>query len=292
MKLPLRIAVICIKIIGTIHGVRAFMHRGDSPKPSPHITSGSLLVIALCFSVAPPVDAQTAIVAARTPEKIVIGADSRGIVGGDKSKIRSICKIRQTGRIFYAASGLAEVPETGFNVWDIVSEAFQRPNTFEEKIEAFEQSVKAPLSKALHYIRTVNPTDYRQKFDTRDKVALQIVFAVVESGVTRILIRDFQIATPDPISFNIYRRSCPGTCSTGSSVYFLGRKEAMLAYDAANPQIWPSKIETAVDTLIRIAIADQSDEVGLPIDILRITHEGAKWIQNEKKCPEIQNTVE
>jgi hypothetical protein len=214
--------------------------------------------------------AQTSIVAIRTPQKIFIGADSKGTKGGNKNKIVNVCKIRQFGGSFCAFSGLSEVPETHFRVWDITKNAFRHGNTLLDKINAFETLITTPLSKALHYVRQVNPTDFKRSFDTADKVVLQMIFATVEDGIPKIFVRDFQISTTDPITFNIHKKSCPGTCPTGRSVYFLGQKEAMMKYYDEHSEILRSGLDVAIDILIRVAITNSGDEVGLPIDILRV----------------------
>lgn len=238
----------------------------------------------------PPKDtlAQTSIVAIRTPQEIFIGADSKGTIGGDKNKIVNVCKIRQFGSSFCAFSGLIDVSETHFRVWDIATSAFRHGNTLLDKIDAFEALITAPLSKTLHYVREVNPADFKRSFDTEDKVVLGMIFAAVEDGIPKIFVRDFQMSTTDPITFNIHKKSCPGTCPTGRHVYFSGHKKAMMKYYDEHPEIQRSGLDVTIDTLIGVAITNCGDAVGLPIDILRITTDGAKWIQHKTECPEIQ----
>jgi len=236
--------------------------------------------------------AQTSIVAIRTAQEILIGADSKGTIGGNKNKIINVCKIRQFGGSFCAFSGLGDVPETHFKVWNITTNAFRCGNTLLEKINAFETLITAPLSEGLHYVREVNPAHFKRSFDTADKVVLEMIFATVEDGIPKIFLRSFQMSSADPITFNIHKKSCPGTCPTGRSVYFLGQKEAMMKYYDEHPEIQKARLDVAIDTLIRVAINNSGDEVGLPIDILRITVDGATWVQHKKECPEVQKHIQ
>jgi hypothetical protein len=48
----------------------------------------------------------------------------------------------------------------------------------------------------------------------------------------------------------------------------------------------------AIDILIRVAITNSGNDVGLPIDILRMTMDGATWVQHKKECPEIQKHIQ
>jgi hypothetical protein len=262
-------------------------HRPDYPKA--HITT----TVRLCFVtllLTAPCSAQTAIVAARSPDIVIIGADSKGVRGGNKSDIVSVCKVQQIAGVgfFYAVAGPSVNPPTHYDIDEIIRTAFHNEETLTEKVNRFERLIETPLSMTLEYIRRDNPAFYRQTFEGGDRVALEIVFAGVENGTPTLILRAFTIAHSDPISVRPYRRSCPGDCPTGIHVFYLGQKQAMFKFAASHPRLWDGKAESVIEKLIQVAIADKPDEVGPPIDILGITKDGAQWVQRKKECPDIQ----
>jgi hypothetical protein len=248
----------------------------------------SLLLVASWSGIASSVWADTAVVCIRTPDRIVIGADSKGTFRGAGNSNAPICKIRQVGDVFYAAAGILQHPGTGFVVWNIVDEALRGGFGIADKMTVLEDSAKLARARALSALKTVHPDDYEENFNKGDRAVLSIVFGTREKGELRVWSVDFQIATADPFSFNVHRKSCPGTCEDGNSIYFLGQKESMLAYYDSHPQLQNSKFEEIVDTLIGVAMLDKSDQVGPPVDILQVTPKGAEWVRNGKGCPEIR----
>src|SRR5262245_3908725 len=195
----------------------------------------ALFVCATALLVSIPTVHATAIVAARSPTLILIGADSKAIRGGDMSNTMSICKIEQIGQFYYAAAGLTHNPFISYTLSTIVEEAFREGKTLTDKINRFEQLVQIPLSRALEYVKRDNPKFFKEAFDHGDKVALGVVFAGVVDGELSLWALEFAFEHSYPMASALkisppHRSSCPGDCPTGYYTVFVGTKQAMANY--------------------------------------------------------------
>ena len=94
---------------------------------------------------------------------------------------------------------------------------------------------------------------------------------------------------------NVTKMDCPGLlCADGMGGNVLGESKAIKEYMANNPASF--NINSGPTFLVRkflqIEIDDQQDKVprkvGPPIDIIKVTKDGAEWIEHKKECPEIQ----
>lgn len=285
------IAYIYVKrhcVIDCESGRRVFptCHR-PAGKSEAHVTR-ALLACAAALLVFIPAAHATAIVAARSPTFIFIGADSKAIRGGNKADTVSLCKIEQLGKFYYAGAGLSDNPFVSYKLSKIVEEAFREGKTLTDKINRFERLVQTPLSKALEYVRRDNPRFFKDTFERGDRVALEVVFAGVVDGVPALTLRGFTIERFHPISASpTHRRNCPGDCPTGTHIYYMGWNKAMVNYAAMNPRVWDVGAVPAINKLLQIQANSTPNEVGGPIDILYITKDSAQWIQKKPECGEV-----
>ena len=65
----------------------------------------------------------------------------------------------------------------------------------------------------------------------------------------------------------------------------LGEGEAIAAYMEQNPKEWfrGTFVETA-KFFVTLEIKDKPQFVAFPIDVLRLTKDGAEWIQKKEGC--------
>lgn len=260
--------------------------RFHSPKFATSRMSAVLTCAAMLLLFIPAAYA-TAIVAARSPAFVFIGADSKAIRGGDKSDTMSVCKIAQVDTYFYAAAGLTENSIVNYELHAIIEEAFRGDDTLIEKISRFDRLVQVLLSNALEYVKQDNPSFFKHTFDRGDRVALEILFTGYVEGELFLTVRNFIIERQGPISVRVaHQRNCPGNCSTGTVSYFMGSKDAMVKYAERNPQVWDAGAAPAIKELLQIQATSTPDEVGGPIDILFISNDGTHWVQTKPECRE------
>ena len=231
----------------------------------------------------------TAMAAIRTPNEIVVAADSKVVHGDDSPDPDPLCKIRQIGDMFFAVHGMAEDTPSGFNVFPIIIKSGQQGGTISDRIAIFENLAKAPLEEALERLRVQKPIVYQR--NCIDIAPLGVIFFGFESNELVFYYRRFVVnphAGP-PVSVNIERRGCPGPdCPTGIAAVFVGPTEHVQRFMRNTPEYWKRNLIDVARSFVQMEIDEKLVDVGPPIDILRITQAGATWEQRKQECPDIQ----
>ncbi|MGO9137248.1 MAG: hypothetical protein ACLP9S_04605 [Syntrophales bacterium] len=238
--------------------------------------------------------ANTCVVAFWSPTEIIIGADSKrmGVVfegGLSRRFMTESCKIVQFGKIFFASSGLVEDSKVLYEATSLAREACGKDTMLSKKVSRFEKLIKTKLLSSLYRTQREAPVHFKKTFETGDRVIAQFFFAGYEQEQLRLIAIDFMLSTSRGGALNIVseRNECPG-CGRGDRyIMVIGQKEAIRKFYPESGNYF--KIAHPVDivrTLIELEIVDKSDEVGYPIDIIRIDKTGAKWIQRKQSCPD------
>ena len=245
----------------------------------------------------------TSIVAVRSNDEIVIGADSKTSLTPmlnnmtDPKGIEK-CKIVQTGNIFFASAGFAGIgpakfpgnidPE--FNIAEIIVNALKGEGSIECKVNNLEKILVANLSQIVEKERVENAAFFADRF------VRYPIFSIIVVGFDNddliIMDRTFKliISPLGSLSFEIGRFACPGDCQESFITIFAGRTEAIRKFlHENNSYLLNTDATTAVSNLVEMEIAKDSSFVGPPIDILRLTRKGAEWIKRKSLCPDIQN---
>ena len=232
----------------------------------------------------------TSIVAYWSPMEIVIAADSKRtrvfLKNGKEIVDKSdTCKIYQVKKVYLAGSGLVEDQQVGYNSKLLAVQAFSKGNDLLKEVIIFEELIKAQIPAAVNRHKQNNPESFKRKFEIDDRVIAQFIFAGQEKGELKLFGIDFMLAktTDGTIKIISERTECPG-CGSEKKILIAGRKESILQYLARNRLQTQDPIEI-VRTFIQIEIAGDSDNVGPPIDIIRIDKSGSKWIQKKIMCP-------
>ena len=227
--------------------------------------------------------AQTTIVAVRTPEEIVIGADSKMMDLRDRSFDSTICKIRKIDDLFFAFAGFLDIPGLQSDLTEVVREASRSGDSITEKIETFDGLIVRDWSQGLPDIRDDHPELYRQKL--RGKIVLQIAFAGIERGKPLLFMRYLKVVERGDVpSIVIYKKQCPGDCPLGKVYAFLGHTGALKEHMAGGTDIWDAGYAEGIRRLITIQMEAEPEHVGPPIDILRLDSTGYEWIQKKPEC--------
>lgn len=244
------------------------------------------MVLAISLSFAQTTFAQTTIVIARVSDFVLIGADSKLSYGESSIPSETFCKIGQSEDVFFAIAGTLKNDAIGWSVKESAIRASKTEGSLLDKVAAFERQVIPPLTQTLEMVKKDRPSFYEKKYNSGDKVALSIVFVRFEKGIPVILIREFQSLSPT--SINIIRTACPGNCNEKVQFYYLGQSDAIKHFvDKNPPSLTPHNIASFVNKLVEVEIEDRPNEVGPPIDILRVEKDSARWIQKKNECPDI-----
>jgi hypothetical protein len=235
----------------------------------------------------------TTIIALRDANQIIVGADS--LV--EHTIKKSDCKIRQIGSYFIAFAGYPFIgtptPER-FNIIDIFRQSIQgNQGTLKDKMLLFAPSIEAKLTTVLELTRNARKELFNTLYMQRDKIVLSVIVAGVEKKIPIFSTIEYQIVssidepvrlkrTPHDFTYAFPPNNPPDGILYGNHLEIeKSIKEEEIPNNSASI--------TTVLRWINLEIKANPSRVGPPIDILRITPQGAEWIQHKKpECEEIQ----
>jgi len=252
----------------------------------------SWILVVECLSLfciySQQLNAQTCIVIRRTPNAIFIGADSKTVtftdLRGGIYSVGSKCKIKQEGKTFFAISGNVK-----FDVDVIAEESSKKGTLLREKSDIFGALVRDGLVKMLEDILTTSPNFYQEWFS--GKPAIQVAFCGIESGVPGYSVRDYVVTNRinQPVRISVNRTEIPGARPASDNATSIMGAGIAIKNLHLTEAFWQDKTPVnGIKMLINIERRDNGFLVGGPIDILRLTEEGAEWIQKKSECPDIQ----
>jgi len=231
----------------------------------------------------------TAIVAIRTPEMIVVAADSRAIHKKDEPDPKPFCKIRKVNDAFVTAYGLYDETGTGFDLWSIIWFSTIGHTKLSDKIRSFEVHVEAPLKSALERIRKEEPSEFKKRCIERPP--LGVMFFGVEDETLKLVSCQYRVLLPllseSPIGLMTTRRDCPGLdCLDGNIGFLATHSESDLDEfrSSFNSEVRKGNVVDFARKFIQMAIDKDSVTFGPPIDIISVTKDGANWVQVKEEC--------
>ncbi len=237
--------------------------------------------------VLPVVHGQTSIVAALGPHEVVIGADSKRKISefdpsGRLVEVTSTlaCKIQKADGFYFGCSG----PCGEVDVTSIIVQASRRAGTIQRKVEMAVPLVENALNDML---RDKSQNALRRY--TNKPTILQLLFVGIQGETPLILGVDFH-----------FRRAASGVLSVGAAEtqicekttdacthLAIGKTNAISNFTRKKGSMdFLARVEpvVGVERLIQMEIDEEGDDVGPPIDILRITRRGAQWIRRKPQC--------
>jgi hypothetical protein len=227
----------------------------------------------------------TSIVVIRTPDHIIVAADSTIRTGYGRE---TGCKIMQEGAVYFANAGIVENDHTGFKVREIAQAAIQHGSSDDVNGGArlFSSMAAAPFARALEELRLRHP-DFYQRYVKPGSQPLQVVF-MRGSPAPAFVVIYFTIESGAGLPVRVISHSveCPGNgCPKGYGVRLLGDNDAAQRV-SKEIGFWGSGEIEGARKLIESEIVDAPDSVGSPIDILRLDIHGPHWISQKEQCKE------
>ena len=253
-----------------------------------------LLLLLLVISYAPAYGSSLIVV--RTDSGVIIGADSKRLRGTKEdlsyAQAELVCKIVRADNIFIASAGIAgilpygraKIPEQ-FDLTEIMNKAALNGGSIMDKADSLSKAVDGALLRISDWAKKKMPSFFDKMFI--GKQVLQVVVAGLEKGSPAIVIMAFEprLSPSGELKINVESRPCPGIgCPSGSVYILMGRHEAIDRYLPADPRIWENDPAEVVRELIEIEVTSESETVGAPIDVVRITKEGSEWVQEKDMC--------
>ncbi len=251
-------------------------------------TKPTFTIYILClFVFIQSVDATTIIPVRTTTGDIFIGADSKEDVGN-----KLACKIKQFNELFFAFAGRANFGKKNIAMFDaflIANEAANTTGSIRTKIQYFDKHIQSALENVIGLMFRTNKPLFNDSFKGDKSPALCVVIAGVLNNKPVYFIREYKINIIKNTNIkikivkveNIDKPAIDIIGTYGAIEKFAGNTAI-----PKNPD--PSNI---IERLITLQSEATPSIVGLPVDILRITIRGAKWIQHKPECPEIQKEL-
>lgn len=235
-------------------------------------------VFLLCTGVA---IGQTSIVAIRTHDTVVIGADSK-INRADHSETWNSCKIKSANNVFWGYARILAVPSRSFDVSSIAARAMSGTGTTSERVSNFEEALVPQLTQIMADLKKGDPVWFQANAENQSVV--EIVFVAFEAHVSYMLLRYFKARSYGlGVQIETVRKDCPGAECKDAGYAAIGHHIAVDAELARNPAIWRKMgLVKAVQYLVQSEMNSYPDVVGPPIAILELTAQGPHWIQKGK----------
>jgi len=232
----------------------------------------------------------TTVLIYRNSTRIVVGADTLSrhedpSTGAETTS--SYCKIRKTGAIYFSMSGLVSVSD--FDAHRLAANAITHSNGVVESAKQFAKLSIGPFTDAVSYQRRHDPDSYKRNTKRGGSGVLSAIFMSFENSVPSFATVAFIIAetSPETMSMKANLDFCPGhACPPagpgleGRAIITLGVSDAIHRDVKDRPSFLTDLQNDPVSTIrrwIELETKEAPDVVGLPIDILTISKDGATW---------------
>jgi len=237
----------------------------------------------------------TSIVCIRSPEAVVIAADSMLTVrSGDKERAAATeCKIRQSGTNFFALSGLYKDPARGFDVIDSIRDALRDRHSLREGADAIAAKIANDLLVELARLKTESPEDYTF-IKRRGRDLTSILLTGFEQGMAEAILLKFKpvVSEAGEMTLETERTACPGDCNPrNTQAFYLTDMKGINDYLGRGNKIDWQAPDKAAKLLVGLTIDAHTPGVAPPIDVLRIDANGPRWIAHKPECPEIDGSA-
>jgi len=240
----------------------------------------------------------TTIVLIRTPEHVVVGADSLIVNWKTASSMPNSCsrKIHKQGKIFFTISGMGVVyPGSGFSAERLGRLAVEHSSSIEEASVNFARVAIGPYARVMRAMRVSSPVDWNLVRQYRGNgIALVIVFFGIEKGISKYVAVGLRVSIGKRIIVTANTASCPGTACEddrySKHAIIIGQSEAAYRHigGAGQDLFLRFQGKRSDPEIVRsiIAIEEQSvpSLVGGPIQVLTVDALGEHWDSSARPC--------
>jgi hypothetical protein len=221
-------------------------------------------------------------IALRDRYRILLAADSRATYGTSQSATE--CKLFQVHQVFATVSGLARYGAS-YRATDAIDDGFSRPGSFQQHVSATAFALQRRVGQLLIALQANNAPAYRYLPPSSKSGADVVQLAVAQVVNRQPMLGIIEVRRQPGTNLLSSRVTvCPEACRAGTAVFYLGYWERIQPYVASSGR--PRSLESAasLDRVIRMEMQAHPREVGAPINVLELTVNGARWLQNSGNC--------
>ena len=210
----------------------------------------------------------TSIAIVRTDREIVVASDS-SVVDGSGKRLPDTCKIKSVSKWYFSLNGMAS--SQAVDVFSVVGEILSHKGDIADGSIAIVNSLTPLLNAA------VRSDPALREYAIAQGSLLGIMVYGDENKILKLASIKFVVADSGFVSDE--RHSCPGDCSKD------GRAGIFVPSADAPRFNWNTEPLIAVRDFVQMEIDKHQVDIGPPLQILRINHEGrARWIEKPKVC--------
>lgn len=219
----------------------------------------------------------TSVVVVRTPEVVVIAADSLQVntAGNNVTRVK-VCKITLLGkRSAFASAGLSE-SVGNFSAEELALEAWEKGYTLRAREQAFAEAITPKLAAVLQIMKDHAP----EHFAKFKKIALETFFITVENKVPKVVETNYftHVNREGKVYLTAEKGFCPGNCSRPDMAYINYLGEFAAIQKAMKTRLtfpYPADLASG---LVQIEVTNANDTVAPPISTLQITEKERRWL--------------
>jgi hypothetical protein len=243
----------------------------------------AVFISAICV----PTVLATTLIGIRVKNGFIIAADSKATYKGPGNRgPATVCKIVQSGPLYFAVAGLVADRDRGFMPEKIVASNFSSSDSLARNMERIEQAISNSLKVEMKRLKAEDPDNFASNQRPGADI-LSIIVGEMVNETAQMSGRGFKyVDESTPIA--ITRLSCPGNCTNDAFFFFAG--ESDVAQKALNTMFSDGTVHNPVTDarkLVELEIQASPDTVGPPITILQVDKNGPSWISNDSGCPTV-----
>ncbi len=247
----------------------------------------AMLFGASCTLLFLPAARATTIVGIRTPDQVVIAADSLGTARGNRIETSQLtCKVFSVNDRGFAVSGLTKAQPGDFDAAKEVAGILARRSALGDAVNDIAERITSLLESHLRQLKRVNPSLFAKSLEGEGGSITSILLAAREGGEPVAVGLGFRGSEgPDgTIRIATDRVTCPGDCPNGTMYFLLGERGPIDRYIAEHGKGRLTPAESGAPFLVQLVIDAGSRSVGPPVDILVIDTHGVSWPARKEEC--------
>jgi hypothetical protein len=240
-------------------------------------------MVLACAFIAARAEA-TSVVVRKTVDSVFVASDTKMLVVDSQNKVKAHVdsKIIKLGKLaYFVSAGLSSHAGLKLNVSSMAARAFKRSKTFLECAKTFERLMIPGLTNAAVDLRKNHHSTYIRFKKSKD--ILDAAFCGMENGSPRAFVLTFNMEEKQNGRIEIKSGQKLSDLKM-NEVSLFGSHDRSSSYLRQHTDIFPTMGEQAsLNKLIQLEIDADPKYVGPPIDILKISREGATWLQHDRK---------